>query len=172
MPARLLQDERQGRSRAGPALFIFCRRSRAMRWRCGMSTAAVHFRSRIPLHSACVSPRAVFGRGRIRRMPQVCLCSAKALFPRCYRLRRIRALSIALDRGGPQIARNGACGSVRCRRRWLYCAVRVRGMAVRPVIGRCAAGIKQRSRPSGRLRRSMSCGLNRFPATTGSGPLK
>lgn len=47
----------------------------------------------------------------------------------------------------PQIARNGACGSVRCRRRWLYCAVRVRGMAVRPVIGRCAAGIKQRSRP-------------------------
>lgn len=37
--------------------------------------------------------------------------------------------------------------AVRCRRRWLYCAVRVRGMAVRPVIGRCAAGIKQRSRP-------------------------
>ena len=141
------------RDRAGPVRDRPCSFFVGGAGPCGGAAAcrrpAVHFRSRIPVHSACVSPRAVFGRGRIRRMPQVCRCSAKALFPRYYRLRRIRALSIALDRGGPQIARNGACGSVRCRRRWLYCAVRVRGMAVRPVIGRCAAGIKQRSRPFG-----------------------
>lgn len=138
------------RDRAGPVRDRPCSFFVGGAGPCGGAAAcrrpAVHFRSRIPVYSACVSPRAVFGRGRIRRMPQVCRCSAKALFPRYYRLRRIRALSIALDRGGLKSPVT-VPAAVRCRRRWLHCTVRVRGMAVRPVIGRCAAGIKQRSRP-------------------------
>ena len=148
MLARLLQDERQGRSRAGPALFIFCRRSRAMRWRCGMSAAGCAFPQ--PYSSPfCMRVSACGFRERPHQahaasLSMQCESPVSALLSA-----PAHSCAVHCPRSGlvPQIARNGACGSVRCRRRWLYCAVRVRGMAVRPVIGRCAAGIKQRSRP-------------------------
>lgn len=150
MPARLLQDERQGRSRAGPALFIFCRRSRAMRWRCGMSTAGCAFpqpySSPFCMRVSACGFREWPHQAHAASLPMLCESPVSALLSA-----PAHSCTLHCPRSGlvPQIARNGACGSVRCRRRWLYCAVRVRGMAVRPVIGRCAAGIKQRSRPFG-----------------------
>ena len=148
MPARLLQDERQGRSRAGPALFIFCRRSRAMRWRCGMSAAGCAF----PQPYSCLFCMRVSACGfragphqaHAASLPMQCGNPVSALLSA-----PAHSCALHCPRSGGLKSPVTVPAAVRCRRRWLYCAVRVRGMAVRPVIGRCAAGIKQRSRPFG-----------------------
>ena len=112
MPARLLQDERQGRSRAGPALFIFCRRSRAMRWRCGLSAAGCAF----PQPYSCPFCMRVSACGfregphqaHAASLPMQCESPVSALLSA-----PAHSCALHCPRSGlvPQIARNGACGS-------------------------------------------------------------
>lgn len=150
MPARLLQDARQGRSRAGPALFIFCRRSRAMRWRCGLSAAGCAFPQPYSCPfcmrvSAC-GFRAGPHQAHAASLPMQCESPVSALLSAPA---HSCALHCPRSGGGlksPVTVPAAVCGAgvggciAPCVCEAWQCG---------PVIGRCAAGIKQRSRPFG-----------------------